>query len=124
MIATEKGVAEYLKNSYEKLKNLNDQRLHIAKQWTDITKAVFRKINGDMNMIQDTNFMRAVLDINSIKVQTSLDDVYTDICTTNPQLHQEKGYRDVPSGHGRRGDPDVTEESMSKMFGLGDDGTW
>lgn len=51
MIATEKGVAEYLKNSFEKLKDLNNQRLHIAKQWTDITKAVFRKINGDMNMI-------------------------------------------------------------------------
>lgn len=50
--------------------------------------------------------------------------MYTDICTTNPQLHQEKGYRDVLSSHGRRGDADVTEESMSKMLNIGDDGTW
>ena len=68
--------------------------------------------------------MRAVLDTNHIKIQTSLDNVYTDICTTNPQLHQEKGYRDVLSSHGRRGDADVTEESMSKMLNIGDDGTW
>lgn len=87
MIATEKGVAEYLKNSFEKLKDLNNQRLLIAKQWTDITKAVFRKINGDMNMIQDTNFMRAVLNINDISVKASLENAYADICTTNPQLH-------------------------------------